>query len=852
MGLRGPFQVTPLTDNHNVSNNLPPVTMGSVTVCDNIDSLAVHGDESTGITHFVQEACEKVDAFGDHYVRPKQVFAQTELQDLTKYFARPRIFLSGDLNTNKTTLAQQDINTAFLFTTLFPSSRLAGVRGLRFKMVFTIQVAAQPFNAGLLVAAFQYTPFRSSVFGYERVTTPQTCTNLPTHVRLDVSTSTQVQLHVPFLWNSDYMPNPPSLNVAYGRFAINQVLGSNVVSPAIQPTFRCFLHLEDLELIGGVPEKFAATTLQSSKVIRGPVESEYDNDAKPLSSALMAGSKMVRYLGYGIPSLSSLAAPASWFLGKSAGVAKYLGYSKPQIQDPILRTFRTRNAQETNVDVPSATLMVAPFVSNHLPVDPAFGATDVDEMALSYVLGQYTQVFSGALLASANNATVIYGAQLSPSTLWYRENLTGISSGPLGNIRIPTLSGPTANSFIPSGITFWAQMFSYWRGPIKLRFTFAKSKMHTARLIAAFVPDIADTGSNVIQRPASEVTGSGFFGTSGQTAIWDLKDGNVFEFECPYMGPAAYLPFTDGMGAFTVSILDPLKQPASAPALVPFVVEVCAGKDFSLSKFAGPLFAPHEYPTPRLQSGKIVTFEKDMTQETAGEAFVSVKQIISLPHTNLLDYSDDASVAIVPWFYNRTYPNTVPGPLGNEMRPVSFTPGGSAATCYLFAKGATDAHFYTLGTSTTPTALYRAIQYPGTGGYSVASAPSASTWVGSRPNSSTPSANEVGPAAHFRFPLYNIVRRICPSLLNNLIWNPTTIAQSQAPVVGQFSISDVSIAASGAPYSGTNRFQAFFSRAAGDDAALAHYMGPVPLVLPSTNVGNIYDPDSINYYTPGP
>jgi hypothetical protein len=370
--------------------------------------------------------------------------------------------------------------------------------------------------------------------------------------------------------------------------------------------------------------------------------------------------------------------------------------------------------------------------------------------------------------------------------------------------------------------------------------------MHTARLIAAFVPDIADTANLTIARPASELTGSGFYGTSGQTAIWDLKDGNVFEFECPYLGPSAYLNFTDGMGAFTVSVLDPLKGPASAPSLVPFMVEVCAGKDFSLSKFAGPLFAPHEYGTPLLQSGKVVTFEKEMSEVTAGEAFSSVKQIIMMPHNFLFNYKQDISIAAMPWFYNRTYPASVPGPLGTAMRSISFTPGGSAATCYLFVKGSTDVHYYS---HNQPEVLFRAIQNPGTGGY--AAAATGSIWTTNRPNSSTPSVNEIGNAAHFKFPLYNIVRRVSAYLLNNLIWDPNVVLQTQAPPgTFPFSIGDVSVKAQGTPFSTTNPFTGFMVRAAGDDAACAHYMGPVPLVLPSTDAGNVYDPDGISYYTP--
>jgi hypothetical protein len=314
------------------------------------------------------------------------------------------------------------------------------------------------------------------------------------------------------------------------------------------------------------------------------------------------------------------------------------------------------------------------------------------------------------------------------------------------------------------------------------------------------------------------------------------------------MGLAAYLRFTDGMGSFTVSVLDPLKGPATAPALIPFMVEVCAGKDFSLSKFAGPLFAPHEYPTPTLQSGKVITFEKDMTQFTAGEAWSSVKQIITMPHHTFFDFGQAISIAVMPWFYNRTYPNTVPGPIGSAMRNVSFTPGGTAATAYLFVKGGTDAHIYSAGGGSQDV-LYRAVQFPGTGGYSAA--PTGSIWTTNRPNSAIPAVMETGEGAHFRFPLYPLVRRVSAYLLNNLVWNTATVVQTQAPAASlPFSISDISVVSSLGKVTPTAKFTGFLARAAADDAALAHYMGPVPFVLPSTDVGNIYDPDSQVYYTP--
>jgi len=787
----------------------------------------------------VQEACEAVSALGAHYVRPPKLLAQRDLQDLKAYYARPRIIRTGTLPATRTSSFTGNVTFQTLLNIWFPSDRLKGVFGIRFKTVFTLQVAATPFHSGIVMVAWQYRPKGQTAPSFRRGGTPSTCTNIP-HVRLDVSTSTMAQLHVPFLSPNDYYDLNAVSPYPYGEVVISNFCEFPTLETAAAPSYRLYVHLEDVELFGALPETVSTVTLQSGKnMAKGSgVEAELDFDARPISSTAFAASKISKWIARGIPAVSAYAEPASWFLGKVGGVLRYFGFSKPQIQDPISRVFKTSSALEFNVDMPSSTLMVAPFASNHLPADPAFGATDVDEMALAYVLSQYTQVFYGTIPTTAATSTLMYGASVCPSTLWFRTIAT---LTPTGNIPIPDLSGTTANSFQPSGVCFWSQFFNYWRGGMRFRFTFAKTKMHAGRVVVGFVPKYGTATGNDISVPTSSVSGVTAPGTTGYTAVFDLKDNNVFEFDCPYEIPRPFLSYQESSGYISMQILDPILAPSTAASYIPFVVEVMAMPDYTLAKYRGPLFPVHPTGTARLQSGKVLAPQSDMTQECPGEAFSSVKQLIMIPHVATAAFSANNSFAAMPWFYQRTYPAGVPGILGNAFRKQSFGPGGNIAQCYLYCKGSTDYHLYSAGAEGS--LIIRATMAP-TSGYTIPITPG-STWTTGLVNSPAVSAVERSGIAHFRFPLWNQIRRVPTETFNDQIWDPTTIAQSAAPAIySDVSVSEISLTASPAA-SGSNILNVVISHAAGDDAALAHYMGPPPLVLPSTNAGTIYDPDSV-------
>jgi hypothetical protein len=91
----------------------------------------------------------------------------------------------------------------------------------------------------------------------------------------------------------------------------------------------------------------------------------------------------------------------------------------------------------------------------------SFAGTDVDEMALAYVLGCYSQINQPNFGTALIYGNVIWGMKVSPSNMWFRIPAAGF---PYGNINPPATIDVTNNSFQPSHQFFWAQMFRQWRG----------------------------------------------------------------------------------------------------------------------------------------------------------------------------------------------------------------------------------------------------------------------------------------------------------------------------------------------------------------------------------------------------
>lgn len=803
--------------------------------CSTLDgSLALRGQaDPTGVTTFANEACEEVEILKSYY-EDEDLIAQADLQDIKTYFERPRLISRGTIPFGTRGSIVNPVVTRALLQQWFPQwdNRLSGAYGITFTLNVRVQVAVTAFHQGLLVLANQY-GVKTTNYTFQRTASAAGITNLP-HVRLDLSETTMVELKIPFLYHADFFP----VSFTYGpdtstycQLGLSAVLPPISVSGLSPPTYEMYVYLSDIKLYGADNAAVSSIALQSGGVVKKELQ-----DSKLISKTLNSAAKVTNFVAKHVPSLSALAGPTAWAFETAAGVAKYFGYSRPMIQDPVMRIMRSPYTSETNVDVPMAGFTVSTQQCNTLGITPNFGGTDTDEMAFDFIKKQWSQVCYGQVSTTNTHSTAVYAAPVSMSVLWFRAP----ASAPYCNIAYPvnsaSLISQSGNCFLPSSLMNLASFFRQWRGTVKFRFTFSKTKFHGGRYMVSFNPrngptDQRATFGNAIQGP--EIS-SLLVQPYGYSMIIDLKDGNVFEFDVPYMMESPWCGFESDVGGISMVCIDPLQASGAVTNVVPFMVEVCGGDDFEVNDYAGPYFAPQPTGTIYQQSGGVVkSISKDPSPYTMGEKLNSVKQLIQVPWWGT--YNVNAATTFVhsvaPWFTNLTYTNIAGNaglPNGATIPVIGFSnPSSIWAKCYAYAKGGTDLHLYPRNSSGGG-AVVVAQQSPATflnfsarnAGYSRRSGYGA-----------TPKVVTTGDSPlHVRFPAFQTFKRIPTDVFDGMAFTTWGLPA----ITSNYYKSHFDSITVDNP--GSSSVSYYVARAASDDAALAHYMGPVPMYIPnSTN-----------------
>lgn len=799
-------------------------------------SLSINGQTmGAGITSFVNEACEAV-SVNQGYTSSSIAIPQPSLQDIKTYFERPRLIKRGALPLGVRGLFYTTYISSAMLADNFPQweNRLSGAYGIRYTLNFRVQVAATPFHQGVFVLCSQYGG-ETGNFNYDRASFYASSTNLP-HVRMDLSENTMVELKVPFLFKDEFVPiATDSEDVC--KFSLVQILSTVSVVGLAAPTYEVYLYLTDIELFGADNNAPTTITLQSGLSSFGKELKE----ARVLSKSLDGVTKISSFVAKNIPSLSSFAGPVGWVSGTLSGVAKYFGYSRPLLQDPVMRVTHSSYAGENSVDVPMAGFSCGLMQSNTLEMTGDVGGTDVDEMALSYLTSSWSQVCGGSVNTTDTHGQILYAAPVSPACMWFRSG----PSAPYCNRLFPKDSslpfGEFVNSFFPTSLFYISSFFRLWRGGMKFRFTFAKTKFHGGRYMVSFNPEVvlkfdAETGINTIQGP--EVTDT-LVQPYGYSQIMDLRDGNVFEFTVPYMVETPYLPFCSSMGGISVVCIDPLQATSTVTTLVPFLVEVCGDSDYELADFAGSWFVPFPAGTIAQQSGGEIVKSATASPShiTIGERLMSVKQMIQAPSWIKWNVSPGITGGLVyPWYVYPpvSYLNSIKAtPMPNTALINGNTNAGALAKCYAFARGGTDHHIYSGAASIR--IVYDQSPLDGVASR-LGGARNFATRI-STGNTPKVVSDNLGPV-HIRSPAFCPRVRIPTQTLDSY-GIPGVGAGGSFPIYDARAHVDRVTVLSTA----TGAFQLYTSKAASDDASLVHYMGPCPLMIMNATTTILPDSD---------
>lgn len=806
-------------------------------------SMALDGQaQATGVTTFANEACEATDIF-DSYFEDQDLIAQADLQDLKAYFERPRLISRGTVAFGSRAQILGIAVERATFKSWFPqwSNRLSGAYGITFTMNFRLQVAATAFHQGLLALSNQYGWGSTQSANFTRGGNSASATNIP-HVRLDLTETTMVELKVPFLYHNDFFPVEDNFGIDtqyYSYVSLNTILSSISVAGLSPATYELYVYFSDIKLFGADNAAVTSIALQSGGVVKKELK-----ESKLLSNSLGGAAKVASFVGRNIPSLAALAGPTAWALDTAAGIAKYFGYSRPMLQDPPMRVIRMPYSGETNVDVAMAGYTLGTQQSNTLAISPNFGASNVDEMTFDFIKKQWSQICVGTVTSSNTHNQAIYATPVSLSCFWFRAPAAATYCNWTYPANSASLLSQSGNAFLPSSLMNLGSFFRQWRGGIRFRFTFAKTKFHGGRYMVSYNPrmgktDFRATFGGAIQGPENV---AGLVQPYGYSMIIDLKDGNVFEFSVPYMMEVPWCSFESDVGGLSMVCIDPLQSSSSVTPTVPFMVEVCAEDDFEVNDYSGPYFVPAPNGTIYTQSGGTVrTVSKDPSPFTMGEKLMSVKQIIQIPWWGNYSVNASATLAhvIAPWYVNLTFWPVINGAGLPNVNTIAVKGAGNPASiwakCYAYAKGGTDFHLYTKGPGANNVAVI-AQQSPATyrtfgannAGYSYRG------MYGSTPKVMTTGESPL----HIRTPAFQMFKRIPTQALDGIVfstWGLGTVASGYYR--SHFDSVTVDNGANAAPVG------VFVARAAADDAALAHYMGPVPIYIPNSTNTNALDGD---------
>lgn len=443
------------------------------------------------------------------------------------------------------------------------AAKVVGHQFFRGTTVIRIMINAQRFQAGRLLMTWM--PLvKQNETKYNDTKFLTYFTQRP-RAEFDLSTDTEVVMKIPYVHPALAFDLGSGFNDA-GRldFVVYGALSSGSVQVNVYVSF------EDVELgYANEPGTFIAQSGRVPVVRRSrPKIDPSDAEAKdmkvsPVSSMLSSLATTARF-GTQIPLISSVAGPVAWAASLAANAAHAFGYSKPLMLAPRMKTYSQTDTHRMNCDGAHMAVNMGLFEDNRVRHAPGFAGTDVDEMAISNIVGTYAYCFTiNWPSTSVEGVPLLSAYPLSPNTV-----------GPATRTAIVGGTSSTVYDLIP--LSYLASLFYLYRGSIKIKFKVVKTEFHSGRLRFNYALNSVQGAGNNPPYSSANV----------HSTIIDLRDSTEFEFTIPYGSSTPYLPYYSPYAAINLYVETPLLAPPTVANNVDILVEIAGADDF---EFASPL-----------------------------------------------------------------------------------------------------------------------------------------------------------------------------------------------------------------------------------------------------------------------
>jgi hypothetical protein len=349
------------------------------------------------------------------------------------------------------------------------------------------------------------------------------CLQVDHYVRVDLSSSENASLQLPFVWPYDYAEyNPTSSKYGPNVWTICitclSPVQTSIPGGVTTATCKVFAHLMDYEMV--VPKlegkqsrkgalkphknlslhKIAATVGSSAREATGIKEGAVSKVADKVEAVADKLS--------GVPLIgpyAQTAAKAAHAVGK---IGHFFGFSRDsEPMDPMPVTFRSVS-NVAQFEGPDRSEWAALTKGPEISYDPTLvDGTDVDVMSNTSLFNRWTYVTSFTWPQASTSGTFLGNVPVMPSYMY---------------------KNTTTNRYHPSPAAYVGYPFNYWRGDMEYLIIIPVSKLHRGTLQVIWEP----YGSSIAA--ATSVTNSTL------TTIYDVTAGSELHVSVGY---ARDIPF---------------------------------------------------------------------------------------------------------------------------------------------------------------------------------------------------------------------------------------------------------------------------------------------------------------------